>query len=155
MVYWGRADKSPLCVVSDLPPTWALLRLYRRRYVIEATFRDYKSQGWQWEAGQVLDLAHVERLLVGMALATWAALLVGTQVASEILAQAPSGQRRTVPWEGKRSLFHLGLARLQCAMSGSWTGWLHWQLSEWEAPNWQAQLYFHHARAFVFTLHEK
>jgi hypothetical protein len=78
VVYWGRHHKKPLCLVSNLPPSWWLIGLYRRRYPIEATFRDYKSYGWHWEQGQVTDLAHLERLLVGMALATWAALMAGT-----------------------------------------------------------------------------
>jgi hypothetical protein len=68
IVAWGRGHKHPLCLVSDLGTHWYLLRLYRRRSPIEATFRDYKSSGWQWEQGQVTNLEHLERLLVGMAL---------------------------------------------------------------------------------------
>ena len=149
VVYWGRRHKKPLCLVSNLPPNWWLIGLYRRRYPIEATFRDYKSHGWHWEQGQVTDLAHLERLLVGMALATWAALMAGTQMATELLNQPATGRRRTVPWEGKRSLFYLGLHRLQTMMVGTRLSLVHWQLTDWEAPNWQAQIYFHHARAFV------
>ena len=67
VAFWGKQHRTPLCLVSNLPLGWYLIRLYRRRYPIEATFRDYKSRGWQWENGQVVDLAHVERLLVGMA----------------------------------------------------------------------------------------
>ncbi len=33
-----------------------LIHLYRRRYPIEATFRDYKSFAWRWEQGQVREL---------------------------------------------------------------------------------------------------
>ena len=118
---------------------------------IEATFRDYKSYGWHWEQGQVTNPAHIEHLLVGMALATWIALAVGTQVAAELLAKPPTGRRRTVPWMGKRSLFTLGLHRL-----GEWIicpepVHFAWQFTDWEAPNWQQQIYFHHARAFVFA----
>ena len=96
VAYWGRRHKDPLCLVSNLPARWSIISLYRRRYPIEATFRDYKSQGWQWEQGQVTDLAHIERLLVGMALASWLALMTGTQVARELLALKPTGQRRPV-----------------------------------------------------------
>ena len=151
VVYWGKRHEKPLCLVSDLPPRWYLIHLYRRRYPIEATFRDYKSSGWHWEQGQVTDLEHIERLLCGMALATWIALFVGTQVAYEHLAKPPTGKRRTVPWVGKRSLFHLGLQRLLELLSGSLKITLCWQLCDWDAPNWLKQIYFHHARAFVFA----
>jgi len=151
VVYWGRHHKKPLCLVSNLPPSWWLIGLYRRRYPIEATFRDYKSHGWHWEQGQVTDLAHLERLLVGMALATWAALMAGTQMATELLTQPATGRRRTVPWEGKRSLFYLGLHRLQTMMTGTRLSHIHWRLTGWDAPNWQSEIYSHHARAFVFA----
>jgi hypothetical protein len=152
VVYWGRRHEKPLCLVSNLPPRWYLIHLYRRRYPIEAMFRDYKSHGWHWEQGQVTDLEHIERLLCGMALATWIALLVGTQVATEHLSKPPTGRRRSVPWVGKRSLFRLGLQRLLELLSGSCQIDIRWQLSHWDAPNWQQQIYFHHARAFVFAL---
>ena len=89
VVYWGPRHQTPLCLGSDLPPRWSLIGTYRRRYPIEATFREYKSMGWRWEQGQVTDLDHLERLLVGMALATWVALYVGTQVAEEHLTTPP------------------------------------------------------------------
>jgi len=150
VVYWGRRHRGPLCLVSDLPAQWNLLALYRRRYPIEASFRDYKSAGWRWEQGQVRDLRHGACLLLAMALAAWIVLGVGSQVAHEILSRLPSGQRRTRAWEGKHSLFALGLHRLQT--------WFHqapsqfaWALSDWAAPNWSAQLYAHHARAFIFA----
>ena len=151
LAYWGRRHQDPLCLVSSLPPRWSIISLYRRRYPIEATFRDYKSHGWQWERGQVTDLDHIERLLVAMALATWIALMVGTQVATELLAIKPTGQRRTTPWVGKRSLFALGLQRLDQWLHGNCYSKLAWLLSDWDAPNWQAQIHAHHANAFVFA----
>jgi hypothetical protein len=45
VVLWEQGFKSPLCLVSDLPPDWQLIGIYRRRYPIETLFRDYKSQG--------------------------------------------------------------------------------------------------------------
>jgi hypothetical protein len=115
-------------------------------------FRHYKSHGCQWELGQVTDLAHLERLLVGMALATWLALLVGTQVATELLAQPATGQRRTRPWVGKQSLFSLGLHRLGRWLHMITDRLLAWTLADWDAPNWSAQITTHHARAFVFAI---
>lgn len=152
IAFWGTRHVSPLCLVTSLPPRWDIIALYRRRYPIEAMFRHYKSYGWQWELGQVTDLAHLERLLVGMALATWLALLVGTQVATELLAQPATGQRRTRPWVGKQSLFTLGLHRLGRWLHAITDRLLAWTLADWDAPNWSAQITTHHARAFVFAL---
>src|SRR5512146_2565437 len=90
VVYWGRRHKKPLCLVSSLKPSWAILQLYRQRFPIEGTFRDYKSYGWRWEQGQVTDQPHMERLLVGMALATWVALMTGTWHALLLLRQPPT-----------------------------------------------------------------
>jgi hypothetical protein len=151
VVYWGHRHPGPLCLVTDLPPHWSLIELYRRRYPIEATFRDYKSYGWDWERGQVVEPDHVKHLLVGMAIATWVAVLVGAQVATEYLAQPPTGRRRTVSRAGKRSLFRLGLNRLHELLSGAVTRVIVWCLSEWDAPNWHTQIRAHHARAFVFA----
>lgn len=151
VVYWGKRHAKPLCLVSDHKPGWHLLRLYRQRYPIEATFRDYKSFGWRWEQGQVRAQAHVERLLVGMALATWITLLVGAWRARQILSKPPTGKRHTLPWEGKLSLFQHGLEQLLAWLGGKALPLLSWRLSDWTAPNWREQIRAHHARAFVFA----
>jgi hypothetical protein len=148
VAFWGRRHQAPLLLVSDLPASWELVAYYRQRYPIEAVFRDYKSSGWQWEKGQVVDLAHLERLLVGMALATWMVICVGAREAAQALQTEPTGKRRTVPYEGKRSLFTLGLQNFT-----RWVeklGALCWQLTDWDAPNWSHQIYSHHAHAFIF-----
>ena len=148
--YWGKRHKTPLCLVSDLPPHWHLIHLYRRRYPIEASFRDYKSYGWRWEQGQVKNIHHVERLLVAMALATWFVLLAGTWKAQQILAVPPSGNRHTTPWAGKSSLFSLGLEQFQAWLAFDPLPVFLWRLSDWLAPNWRQQITNLHARAFVF-----
>lgn len=149
LVYWGRRHPDPLCLATDLRAGWYLVRLYRHRYPIEATFRDYKSAGWHWEQAQVTNLQHIERLLVGMALASWIALMVGTQVAAELLAQPPTGRRHTRPPEAKHSLFRLGLQRLHAAIQGNALLACPWLLYDWEALDWQTQITNHHANAFV------
>ena len=151
IAFWGKHHDSPLCLVSNLPLGWYLIRLYRRRYPIEAMFRDYKSYGWQWEKGQVLDLDHVKRLLVAMAFASWFVIIVGAHFADTWLREAPSGRRRTLPWWGKRSLFTIGLHYLRCHLMGHVAICLRWSLTDWTLLNWSEQIYFHHARAFVFA----
>ncbi|MBN2257763.1 MAG: transposase, partial [Anaerolineaceae bacterium] len=149
LVYWGKHHETPLCLVTSLGAHWEVLYLYRQRYTIEAFFRDCKSAGWQWEKNQVTDLAHTERLLVGLALATWLTVGVGTQVAAEALAR-PATPRHTRPDLAKYSLFTLGLDRLHEWWAEDCRTRLAWTLSEWDAPNWSGQLYAHHSRAFVF-----
>jgi Transposase DDE domain len=151
VAFWGKRHDKPLCLVSDLKPGWVLLHLYRRRYPIEAHFRDCKSHGWRWEQGQVKNLLHVERLLTGMALATWFVLLAGTWQAQRILSKPPSGKRRTRPWNGKMSLFAHGLEQLHHWLGNTPLPSFFWHLSDWQAPNWEQQIYAHHARAYVFA----
>lgn len=151
VVYWGRRHKKPLCLASSLPPSWLLIQLYRQRFPIEATFRDYKSYGWRWEQGQVDDSPHLQRLLVGMAIATWVALLTGTWRAQQLLQQPPTGHRHTRPWEAKMSLFTLGLLVLATWFYADCLPPFEWRLTDWQAPNWSAQLRAHHAYAFVFA----
>jgi hypothetical protein len=150
VIYWGRRHKTPLCLVSDLPPEWDLLAIYRQRYPIEATFRDFKSAGWHWEQGQVRDVAHVARLLVGMALASWITLLIGTQVAQAHLDHAKLGQRRTLPIWGKSSLFTLGLDAIHDFCANIRT--LIWEALhlKWVDQTWQTQVYQTFAFAFIW-----
>lgn len=148
--YWGRRHHDPLHLVSSLPPGWSLIALYRRRYAIETTFRDFKSSGWEFEQGQVVNLTHLDHLLVGMALALWLAVLLGVAVADRLLAGRPSGQRRTRPYPAKFSLFQLGLQAFQAARTQHLRLALH-AFTDWDAPNWSFQLTQHHARAFVFA----
>ena len=151
VVLWGRRHKTPLCIVSDLPPKWRLLHLYRRRYAIEALFRHYKTYGWCWEQGQVTDLDHIRRLLVGMAWATWIVLFAGSAETVRLLAKKPTGKRRTRPFCGKHSLFWLGLDRLHRFFCRLHSPPLTWVLFKWTAPNWQDEIRWHHARAFIFA----
>lgn len=149
LVYWGKRHASPLCLATSLGAKWEVLFVYRQRYAIEALFRDCKSAGWQWERNQVTDLVHTERLLVGLALATWLTVAVGAQVATEILAR-PATPRRSRPDLAKYSLFTLGLDRLREWWAGLCHTRLCWHLVDWSAPNWSVQLGAHHARAFIF-----
>jgi hypothetical protein len=151
VVYWGRRHRAPLCLVSDLPPNWDTIALYRHRFPIEPTFRDYKSYGWHWEQIQVKSLEHLNVLLVGMALATCLTLLVGALQAAEYLARPPSGKRHTRPWPAKYGLFQLGLRLWHaCLAEGCWP--LLWSsLPDWNAPNWSTQLMAIQVHAFIFS----
>jgi hypothetical protein len=162
VAYWSRntgrntgRNQDPLILITDLRPRWSVIKLYRCRFVIEAGFRDYKSHGWQWEEGQVTDPKHLERLLVGMALATWIALMVGTQAAAELLARRPTGHRHTRPPDARYSLFTLGLHLLDTLFVSAQTAILKWSLTDWDQGTWSQQITNHHLRAFVFASQTK
>lgn len=151
VVYWGHRYRAPLCLVSDLAPDWMRIAEYRHRFAIEPTFRDWKSYGWRWEQGQVTDLEHLKRLLLGMAMATWLTILVGAFQAQTLLAQPATGRRRTRPWWGKKSLFQLGLQLWSDCFSAGLPPLLWSALPDWQAPNWSTQITAHHAHAFLFA----
>lgn len=144
VAYWSRRHKEPLLLASSLPVTWDLIAEYRKRGAIETLFRDWKAAGWQWESSQVTDLAHLERQVLLLALATLVVLCHGNAVAEEILAQ-PGPARRTRTWEGKHSLFRLGRDRVRARLAGTCPTSGAWQLASWDAPEWQVDCRRHHA----------
>jgi len=151
VAFWGRRHPAPLLLVSDQPIGWDMVALYRQRYGTEGTFRDYKSDGWELEQSQVTDLAHVERLLIGLALASWLVTWVGAQCAADYLRRPPTGQRRTRPYAAKFSLFALGLRTFRrdlarCSIHD-------WHLTDWQAPTWSFQITQHHIGAYIWALH--
>ncbi len=151
VVYWGKRHRKPLCLVSSLPAQWLIIRCYRQRFPIECFFRDYKSLGWRWEQVQVRDLVHLQHLLVGMALATWLALLLGAQKAAQLLAIPPTGKRHTRPWYAKKSLFRLGLNQVRSWFKAKDPQELPVSLPDWDQPNWSVQARARQARAFIFA----
>ena len=96
VVSWGPRHDTPLALVSDLPPPWAMRARSRQRSPIAATLRDDTSHGWHWEHGQVTALAQVEPLLVAMARATWRALYAGVAQATAARARPATGETPSV-----------------------------------------------------------
>ena len=75
---WEVGYAEPWCLFSnqaDIPPT-----LYGIRAQHECSFRDLKSDGFQWQRSRVWLPSHVERLLLVLALASLWALTEGTKV---------------------------------------------------------------------------
>jgi hypothetical protein len=76
---WEVGYSEPCCLFSnqaDLSPD-----LYAKRFQHEVSFRDLKSDGFQWQRSRVWLPSHVERLLLGLALASFWSLTEGTKVA--------------------------------------------------------------------------
>lgn len=77
-VVWGQAYRECWCIVTNCPDVtgWE----YAVRYWQESSFRDLKSDGWQWQASRIWTPAHANRLLLVLALAYAWVLTLGTLV---------------------------------------------------------------------------
>lgn len=146
---WLVGEREPLVVLSDLDPELVLIEVYERRFWIEPGFRSDKSAGWEWEESQVREVAHHERLLLGMAWASLVALCLGVVEAHEQLQRLETRVRRAPDrpppkrWEhARKSLLRLGieavLRRIQQVIQDPVRWWLP-KVSElsWTAE-WQA-----------------
>ncbi len=107
LVLWGRAHREPLLLASSLPLQWELFAIYKQRAAIKTLFRGWKTSGWQWEASQVTDLEHHERLLLGLAFASLITLMQCTQAAAQ-KRQTPAHGSQRRSWAGAHSLLRLG-----------------------------------------------
>jgi hypothetical protein len=145
VAYWSRRHKEPLLLASSLAPSWELIAEYKRRGAIEAMFRDWKSSGFGWEESQVRKLERHERLLLGLAWATLVVLVLGEEVAEEVLGEKGQGWRSR-SWEGKHSLFRLGLDRLAGRLAGQVKKPIVWELRKVDGEGWQSECRRHHAR---------
>ena len=143
---WSRRHREPLLLASSLPVCWDLIAEYRRRSAIETLFRDWKSAGWQWEASQVKELEHQERLLVGLAWATLLVVILGEEVVQELLSQEGSA-RSSRTWHAKHSLFRLGKDRARARLAGTVLRPICFYLTAFDAPGWQESCRQHHALA--------
>jgi DDE family transposase len=74
---WQPGHTAPWLLVSNLDLGRELVALYARRMQVEALFRDTKSGGFEWELSRVLRADRAERLLLGVMLAVWCAVLLG------------------------------------------------------------------------------
>lgn len=100
-VVWEYGYAEPWCLLSNcasLSPT-----LYARRFHHEASFRDLKSDGFQWQRSRVWLPSHTERLILVLALAMLWSLAEGTWM----LHLYPLSRRQQ-----RLSVFRLGLDHL-------------------------------------------
>jgi hypothetical protein len=102
---WQPGHQEPWLLVSNLDLGRGLVGMYAQRMQVEALFRDAKSGGFEWELSRVLRAERAERLLLGLMLAIWCAVLLGEAAirAGEIPAygrrpHAVSLVRRGLDW---------------------------------------------------------
>jgi hypothetical protein len=102
---WRAGHQEAWLLVSNLDLGVGLATLYARRMQVESLFRDAKSGGFEWELSRVLCPDRAQRLLLGLMLAVWCAVLLGEAAirAGEIPAygrrqHAVSLVRRGLDW---------------------------------------------------------
>jgi hypothetical protein len=79
-VHWPRRFAEPWVIVSDRPAGSAMIRTYRRRFRVEATYQDCKRRGWNVEASKLAEPDRLNRLLLALHLALWWAHQLGRRV---------------------------------------------------------------------------
>lgn len=104
--------KEPWYLASDSADSYGALANYRCRMQIEASFRDDKSGGWDWEASPLTQPTQVDRLCLIMAVATLYTLTEGTFLADH-------GKRQELDPHDSRGLsyFQIGLRSFQRLIS--------------------------------------
>jgi hypothetical protein len=135
---WAEREDEALVVITDLPPTYQVLRHYGRRFWTEPGFRTDKRAGWQWESCQVRSLAHHQVLLLAMAWATLITLCLGAEVAQQQLTEQATHRPRR-PQPARYSLFRLGLKVVRAFLHHPDQWHLRWCLPALDAPSWNHQ----------------
>ena len=120
-------------LLSDLPPGPQRAVEYAVRMHIEASFRDDKSQGWQWEQSRITNLDRAYRLLLVLHLATLWVLSAGAVAVQTGIARRWVRLRRPA-W----SLFRIGWHWLRQALAQPEPVPLHHRLPH--LPTWPTPL---------------
>lgn len=94
-VAWDNDYDDPWCLVSTQPID---PHLYGRRFDQEVSFRDLKSDGFQWHRSHVWLPSHADRLLLFLAISYWIVLTLG-----QALPKATRGR------QARKSVFRRGI----------------------------------------------
>jgi Transposase DDE domain len=131
VVVWGRGQREPWLLLTDLEPEAVDGSWYGLRVWIELGFRALKSLGWHWERTRRTDPARIARHWLVLAIATLLSLAVGTRLEDAAQRGIPPGHLRrprasTAPPAGPRrvSLFTRGRTWLQAWV---WRGRAWWR----------------------------
>lgn len=81
---WGTKHLEPWIILTDLPPENASAAWYGMRSWIEDSFKDLKSDGWQWQNTRMSDPARASRLWLALAVATLWVVSVGGELDAKL-----------------------------------------------------------------------
>lgn len=128
-VHWDKDEAEPICLISTLALGEAPHCIYQMRFWIETLFGQQKSRGFALNRTQMTTPAHIDRLLLALAIASCLTLGLGTHlVIIKQTKQVDRSDRRDLSLFqiGWRYLFRLlATARLsELKMRFSW----HFQL---------------------------
>jgi len=76
---WDEGYQDPWLIVTDLEPEQANALWYGLRSWIESSYRDLKSDGWQWHKTRLREPARAERIWLAMAVATLWTITMGSE----------------------------------------------------------------------------
>ncbi len=79
-VQWDENEDEMLCLVSSLASSQQPHVIYEMRYWIETLFGNHKSRGFQLARTHMTTPEHIDRLILGLAIATCMALGLGTHL---------------------------------------------------------------------------
>jgi len=102
-IQWHQGEPDPLCLISNLSVCAQPHHLYEMRYWIETLFSNCKSRGFALGRCLMVTPAHIDRLLLAVAIATCITLGLGTHlIVINQTDQVDRADRRDL------SLFQLG-----------------------------------------------
>jgi hypothetical protein len=102
-VHWEAGCEEPLCLISNLAPEEQPHLIYDKRYWVETLFGNCKSRGFQLARTHMTTPEHLDRLILGLAIATCLTLGLGTHlIVINQADQVDRADRRDL------SLFQLG-----------------------------------------------
>lgn len=100
---WAADEVEPLCLISNISMSYEPHRFYDMRYWIETLFSNCKSRGFDLGRCRMTTPAHIDRLLLAVAIATCVTLGLGTHLI--VIGQTDQVDR---PERRDLSLFQLG-----------------------------------------------
>lgn len=114
VLHWQKGEEAPWILVTDIPCTTTVLRLYRRRMWIEEMFGDMKKHGFDLERTHLRHLDRIERLMLGVCIAyVWLVALGSWVVKNGMRHFIDRKERRDksyfrLGWDWIERCFHLG-----------------------------------------------
>ena len=81
---WGAKHLEPWIILTDLPPENASAAWYGMRSWIEDSFKDLKSDGWQWQNTRMSDPDRAARLWLALSVATLWVVSVGGELDAKL-----------------------------------------------------------------------
>ena len=132
MADWSGHQEYPRYWVLDLPATPQAWRRGRKRFWIEATFRDWKSYGFDLERSKIGDRYRLNGLVLGMALTTVWMIHIGDWLTDH------GHQSDLIPaTKNDYSIFRLGRDHLQRCLTMNWSVPIGFTVGHGQAPSHQ------------------